>query len=694
MFSNPWMVEMAAPGQSAGSREIGSTVMSMIRGSAQSSPDVRRQQFDRLIRQYGPPLEYYLLQYGRVPPDQAEDLVHEFLIAKLLKPAPEDNLVSRFLQSQQKLPNRRFRDYLRRSMLNFLRDQQRRPSLKATGLDHLENFVPLDESARPPDEEYSVEWASNLLRLAINAMRRECEEKGQLDVWEVFELRVLMPARTGHPAVSFEELCSGGRFGTPRQAVNLLQTAIRKLNRVMRQLIVDYIPVCSETQAAAVEEEFREVQAILKDRGGLRLANVLSRSMALPTAMILRSECERGASKLFRLEIPGQHVIGSETGVAVVLDAATGVSARHAVLILTNVTSRIVDLDSDEGTFVNGRNIEVAALQDGDQIRCGKVHLSVRLLGSIPSAPSAASGLAPTLTSVQTPCEANNTELATLTIPGYTDIEEIGRGAMGIVYRAVQLGTNRKVAIKCIHPERRVDEHIRQLFLREANVLLKLQHRRIVQCLSFGLAQMNPYLLMEFVETEGLEQLVWKHAPARRVRLAVKVILQVLEALEYAHQAGVVHRDIKPSNILGSLKKGKLHLKISDFGLAKFYETSGYSGISFSGDICGSIPYMSLEQLLDSRSVGPECDVYAAVVCLYRLLTCEYPFISGTPAEAVQRRLTEKIRPAESFNPEIPVELVRIIERGLSRVAKQRFATAQSLYDVLAGVELSEKYTV
>ncbi len=694
MFFNPGMLEMATQGRSAGSREIGSTVMSMIRGAAQSSPEARRQQFDRLIRQYGPPLECYLMQYGRVPPDQAEDLVHEFLIARLLKPTPQDNLVSRFLQSQQKSPHRRFRDYLRRSLLNFLRDQQRRPSLKTTGFDHLENFVPHDEAARPPDEEYSVEWASNLLRLAINAMRRECEEKGQLDVWDVFDLRVLKPARTGQPAVSFEELCSGGRFGTPRQAVNLLQTAIRKLNRLMRQMIVDYTPGLGETQDAAVEEEFREVQAILKDRAGLRLADVLLRSTAVPTAMILRNECELGISTPFKLEIPGQYVIGTEAGLAVVLDAATGVSARHAILVLTKATSRLVDLDSDKGTFVNGRKIEVAALQDGDQIRCGNVNLAVRLLGSIPSAPSAATGLAPTVTSVETPYEADQAEPDPPAIPGYAGLEEIGRGAMGVVYRAMQRGTNRKVAIKCIHPERRPDEHIRQLFLREANVLLKLQHRRIVQCLSFGLAEMNPYLVLEFVEAEALEHLVWKHAPARRVRLALKVILQVLEALEYAHQAGVIHRDIKPSNILGRLNHGKLHLKISDFGLAKFYETSGYSGISCSGDICGSIPYMSPEQLLDSRSVGPECDVYATVVCLYRLLTGEYPYVAGTPSEAVQSRLTEKIRPAESFNPEIPLELVRIMERGLSRIAEQRFATAQSLHDVLAGLELSEKYTV
>jgi len=673
---------MATPGKSAARQEIGSTVMSMIQGAAQTSPDGRRQQFDRLIRHYGPPLEHYLMQYGRVPPDQAEDVVHEFLIAKLLIPAPQENLVSRFLKSQEAAPNRRFRDYLRRSLLNFLRDQQRRPTLNAVNLEQLEGFIPQDHSAKPLHEPYSVEWASNLLRLAINAMRRECEEKSQLDVWDVFDARVLNPARTGVPAVSFDELCSDGRFGTPRQAGNLLQTAARKLNRIMREMIMDYLPVKDETQDAAVEEEFREVQAILKDRGGLRLADILMRSTAVHTAMVLRVREKKSASKPYQLAIPGQYLVGTEPGLPVVLDSTSGAALRHAIIVLTSLTSRIVDLNSAEGTFVNENRIELAELQDGDQIRCGKASLTVRLLGSIPSAP----GCAPTL--ITSSVGAVDDEPDIPAIPGYASLEEIGRGAMGVVYRAVQLGTNRKVAIKCIRPERRPDDHVRQLFLREANILLKLQHRRIVQCLSFGFAEMNPYLVLEFVEAAEIEQLVWGHTPARRIRMAVKVILQVLEALQFAHKAGIIHRDIKPSNILGSLRNGKLHLKISDFGLAKFYETSGYSGISSSGDICGSIPYMSPEQLLDSRSVGPECDVYAAIVCLYRLLTREFPFPNGTPTEAVQHRLTGNARPAKLYNPEIPDGLARVIKVGLSRVPEERFSTAQSLSDALAGLQL------
>ena len=106
--------------------------------------------------------------------------------------------------------------------------------------------------------------------------------------------------------------------------------------------------------------------------------------------------------------------------------------------------------------------------------------------------------------------------------------------------------------------------------------------------------------------------------------------MQLLEALEFAHAAGIVHRDIKPSNLLASTRSGRLRLKVSDFGLAEVFQTAGYSGISGSRDICGTLAYMSPEQLLNSRYAKPDSDVYSAVVCLYRLLTGEYPGLGNT----------------------------------------------------------------
>ena len=167
------------------------------------------------------------------------------------------------------------------------------------------------------------------------------------------------------------------------------------------------------------------------------------------------------------------------------------------------------------------------------------------------------------------------------------------------------------------------------------------------------------------------------------MRLAVKVVLQILEALIYAHKQGIVHRDIKPSNILASRSRNKLRVKVSDFGLAKVFETAGHSGITGTGEVCGTLAYMSPEQLLDSRSAKPECDVYAAVVCLFRLLTGAYPYPEFTIADSFRRRLSEDARPARDFNPEIPADLAAIIEQGLIRDLAQRLKSAEELHQVL-----------
>ena len=271
-------------------------------------------------------------------------------------------------------------------------------------------------------------------------------------------------------------------------------------------------------------------------------------------------------------------------------------------------------------------------------------------------------------------------------IRGYAELTRVGQGALGVVYRATQLGSNKAVAIKCIRPELEMDDKARQLFVREASILSGLKHPRVVECLGFGFCGLRPYLVMEFVPAEDLEQLVWNHGPQRRVRLAVKVIRRLLEALIHAHKAGIVHRDIKPSNILASIVRNRLQLKVSDFGLAKFFETAGHSGITKSGEMCGTVAYMSPEQFLDSRRAKPECDVYSAVVCLYRLLTKEFPHPDGTHSQVIQHRMNQDIRSPLEFNPEIPEELAQVLERGLARFPKDRYRTAQSLHDALSAM--------
>ena len=286
--------------------------------------------------------------------------------------------------------------------------------------------------------------------------------------------------------------------------------------------------------------------------------------------------------------------------------------------------------------------------------------------------------------SVESPLQSGTLPVTQLSnLPGFADFVQIGAGALGVVYKARQLGTNRTVAIKLIRPELEMDEKARQLFIREAAIASRVHHPRIVECLSFGFAGPRPYLVMEYVESDDLQELVWKHSLARRVRLAVKVVLQILEALTYAHNLGIVHRDIKPSNILAARSRNKLRLKVTDFGLAKMFETAGHSGITGTGELCGTLAYMSPEQLLDSRSAKPESDVYAAVVCLFRLLTGEYPHPEYSISDSFRRRLSEDARPAREFNPQIPPALAAILQQGLVRDIDQRLKSAEKLHRAL-----------
>jgi len=397
--------------------------------------------------------------------------------------------------------------------------------------------------------------------------------------------------------------------------------------------------------------------------------------------MVLRLKGSKSGEKPISLVIPGRYLIGSESHAVVPLTPAEGVSPRHALLLLEPSRLRIRDLDSRSGTYLNGKLIETATLQDGDRIRCGTVSLTVHLESPGPLTQTV------TPTSAQAAAVDAENDLPPI-IKGYADLTRIGRGSLGTVYLAKQLGTNRQVAIKCIRPELEADERTRQLFIREASITAQLKHPKIVEYLGFGLAENRPYLVMEYISSDNLESLVLRHDPARRVRLAVKIVIQTLEALAYAHAAGIVHRDVKPSNILANTSTGRLRLKMSDFGLAKIFHTAGYSGITASNEICGTLAYMSPEQLMNSRSAKPESDVYSAMVCLYRLLTGEYPHQEGSPVEMIHRRLNEPARPVQCFNPEIPDDLARIVDFGLSRALEMRFSCAAVLLATLEALPL------
>lgn len=374
-----------------------------------------------------------------------------------------------------------------------------------------------------------------------------------------------------------------------------------------------------------------------------------------------------------RHPVPGQYVVGSGESADIKLPADAGVGGRHGCLLCE--VGSLMFLEYPGGT--NNDQGCLTVLRHGDSVRVGNLVMTVHDCRAE--------------TPAQTACpEPGNHPshdddlIRSLDLREYEAVSKIGRGGNGAVFKATQLGTNRPVAIKTMLPQLLNREKARQVFFREASIASQLNHPQIVSCLGFGVSNDIPYLIMEYVPTVPLNQLLRGSSDVRRVRLSVGIAVKTLCGLAYAHDRQIVHRDIKPSNILAYKLDGRLHLKISDFGLAKFTATSGYSGITDTGDVCGTLAYMSPEQLRSSRDAGPDADLYSVLVCLYEFLTGRLPHQGSTTAALIKSKLTDAPPPAQDLNPSVGLELSGVLERGLSPNAGKRFTSARELADTLS----------
>jgi serine/threonine protein kinase len=199
--------------------------------------------------------------------------------------------------------------------------------------------------------------------------------------------------------------------------------------------------------------------------------------------------------------------------------------------------------------------------------------------------------------------------------------EMLGAGGMGTVYKARQPRLNRFVALKILSPEKRVDPQFAERFEREARTLASLNHPNIVTVYDFGDVQGHFYLLMEFVDGLSLRQLY----QTRRLSPpeALGMVARICDALEYAHEQGIVHRDIKPENILLD-KKGQV--KLADFGIAKILNPE-VKDLALTGakDVVGTMHYMAPEQIEKPQTVDCRADIYSLGVVFYEMLTGELP---------------------------------------------------------------------
>ena len=261
----------------------------------------------------------------------------------------------------------------------------------------------------------------------------------------------------------------------------------------------------------------------------------------------------------------------------------------------------------------------------------------------------------------------------------YRFVRELGSGGMGSVYLAEDVKHHRKVAVKVLHPHLAASLGTDR-FLREIEVAAQLQHPAILTLHDSGQADGYIYYIMPFIEGESLRvRLARQHELS--VEESARILCEVLDALAYAHERGVIHRDIKPDNIMLSGR----HALLVDFGVAKAVnDSAGPSFVTTTGMALGTPSYMAPEQAVADRDVDHRADLYAVGVVGYELLTGRRPFTGNTAQQIVAAQLTQAPEDLRTHRPAVPPPLAAAVMRALERRPADRW---QSAGEMLAKLE-------
>jgi len=262
--------------------------------------------------------------------------------------------------------------------------------------------------------------------------------------------------------------------------------------------------------------------------------------------------------------------------------------------------------------------------------------------------------------------------------------EEVGRGGMGRVYRAVHEQIGQEVALKMLLPQFFDDERHLKRFLNEARVLVHLQHPNLVPLLGFPTYQGRPFIVMPFIEGDTLERLLAREGrlPLKR---AVGIFTDICNGLTCVHENGVLHRDLKPANILIRATDGAALL--TDFGIAR---AIGTERLTLTGMVVGTAEYLSPEQASGGSPDDPRSDVYAVGILLYEMLTGQVPFRHISAAQVLMKQVSAAPPPPRMVVPDLPQALCDALLRALEKDPVARFATAaEFLQAVEATVDLA-----
>ncbi len=270
-------------------------------------------------------------------------------------------------------------------------------------------------------------------------------------------------------------------------------------------------------------------------------------------------------------------------------------------------------------------------------------------------------------------------EPGTMVTPKVRLTRQLGKGAMGSVWVAEHLSLKSQVAVKFVQCEKDANKVAR--FEREATAAAQLTSPHVVRTFDYG--QMDdgtPYIVMELLHGATLSHWLRENG-VLSLDQAVTVIRQVGRVLSEAHALGIIHRDIKPANLLIQRSDDELFVKVLDFGAAKHLRVDDFAGVTATGEIVGTLHYLSPEQFADSKDVGHQCDLWGLTVVLYHCLTGELPFHGNLLTELAIQVSQGNFTPPSTHRPELPQALDNWFGRALCPDLEERFSSPAEMVE-------------
>jgi eukaryotic-like serine/threonine-protein kinase len=393
------------------------------------------------------------------------------------------------------------------------------------------------------------------------------------------------------------------------------------------------------------------------------------------------------------------------------------VSRYHCQLTIDPPQAVIRDLNSSFGTFLNGNKLTHQVdytLKAGNKITVGNNVLEFNIcINGDQVTPVVAPGKKQfNLDPVIPPPKQNlfqlfrnlfskaQSEPQLRFIANYQLEQKLGVGGFGEVYLAKNSKTRELVAIKIMLPETNADDYKRESFLREVENMKALNHPNIVQLKNYGPSEQGFYFVMEYCDQGTVIDFMNQKGGVLSIKEAVPICLEILSALEYAHQAtipyvklagggftsakGLVHRDVKPNNILLKTVNGQRVAKLGDFGLSKSFENAGLTQLTTVG-FAGSFYFIPKGQIINFKFPEPRMDVWAVAACLYYMLTGKYPRDFDNPDHFLTVLQTKPIL-IQRRDPRIPNSLAELIDLALQDDPKIYFQNATAFKTALTNV--------